>query len=236
VALVAAAVFALGASAAIAAPWTGSGTGTTTVVSDGTSGTAEFTYSFTDVCCATGNWTFSTIAGFSGPVQLDWAYSGYNAFFEVTTSLSAFVTSSGGTTTFPLVNDGPVDCCTPPSGGFAYSGSTTVNAVAGDTYGFTMGGSNGDSDGRLLGTLTVTGPSPLPPRTGYCAAAGNTDPRTGAAIVPGTFLDLVSGQPASDEGKGLTCDPPPAGFVRDGFAGAAQLMGGAVNPLYRPAR
>lgn len=59
---------------------------------------------------------------------------------------------------------------------------------------------------------------PQPPRTGYCAAAGNFNPFTGAPIKAGTFLDLWFGQPNTDPsykgatpanfkiGVGLTCD------------------------------
>ena len=53
-----------------------------------------------------------------------------------------------------------MNCCTPPSGGFGYTGTTTWNVQPGDTYGFELGGSNGDSDSRLQGTLTVTTPAP----------------------------------------------------------------------------
>jgi hypothetical protein len=69
----------------------------------------------------------------------------------------------------------------------------------------------------------------LPPgRGGYCAVSGNTFP-DGTPIPPGTFLNLELGQPDTDpyysgaypanyiEGVGLTCDPPPAGYVQDGL-------------------
>jgi hypothetical protein len=70
-----------------------------------------------------------------------------------------------------------------------------------------------------------------PPRqgTGYCSVTGNTTP-AGLPIVPGTFLNLVLGQPLVDahyagatpalyvEGVGITCDPPPVGFSFDGAA------------------
>jgi len=56
-----------------------------------------------------------------------------------------------------------------------------------------------------------------PGRAGYCSVAGNTT-ATGAAIAPGTFLDLETGQPATDshykgatpayyyQGLGISCD------------------------------
>jgi len=64
-------------------------------------------------------------------------------------------------------------------------------------------------------------------RGGYCSVKGNTNPFTGAAIPPGTFLDLTGGQAASDthytgavpanylQGLGITCDVLP-GYVKTG--------------------
>ena len=68
--------------------------------------------------------------------------------------LDAYVDAEGGPATV-LVNDGPAICCTPPSGGFSYSGTTFLDVEAGDVYGFAMTGSNGDSNSTLQGTLTV---------------------------------------------------------------------------------
>jgi len=80
----------------------------------------------------------------------------------------------------------------------------------------------------------------------YCSVEGNTQPFTDAPIAPGTFLDLKADQPLKDshykgatpaiyvEGKGLTCDPPPAGYVLDGLAGADKLVAAGVYPYYRP--
>jgi len=108
-----------------------------------------------------------------------------------------------------------------------------------------LNGSNSDSDGRLLGTLTVEVTEPQANHAGYCAAEGNTHPFTGKAISVGTFLDLVTSQPLADphykgatpaiyvQGKGITCDPPPAGYVRDGFAGQAQNISEGLYPYYR---
>ena len=59
-----------------------------------------------------------------------------------------------------LVTAGPAICCTPPSNGFAYSGTTTFNVEPGDVYGFEMAGSNADFNSFLNGTLTIGGTSP----------------------------------------------------------------------------
>ena len=70
------------------------------------------------------------------------------------------------------------------------------------------------------------------PRRGYC--------------LNGRFLLLELGQPRSDPtykgatfanfiaGKGLTCGPPPAGFVRRGFATAAMQVPPGIYPYYAP--
>ena len=94
-------------------------------------------------------WTVTTIAADGGNYSFNWDYSGFHAFYQVT----AFLNASPSTT---LVNTGPNDCCSPPSSGFDYSGTYTFTGVnAGDTLSFTMGGSNFDSDNRLIGTLTL---------------------------------------------------------------------------------
>jgi hypothetical protein len=71
------------------------------------------------------------------------------------------------------------------------------------------------------------------PHAGYCAVAGNKNPFTGALLPAGKFLELELGQPAVDpsytgatpaifvQGTGITCDPPPAGYTKQGKAGAS---------------
>ena len=84
-------------------------------------------------------------------------YTGYHAFFQVFVHVDAFVTHANGTTTTTrLVNDGPVNCCTFPSGGFSYGGRHAFDVVAGETYGFIVGGRNSDSDVNFFGTLELT--------------------------------------------------------------------------------
>jgi len=68
-------------------------------------------------------------------------------------------------------------------------------------------------------------------RLGYCTVSGNTNPNTGAAIAPGTFVNLAAGQPASDshykgalaanyfQGKGITCD------ASSGYTATTQTVG-----------
>ena len=82
------------------------------------------------------------------------------------------------------------------------------------------------------------------PRAAYCAAAGNTA-ADGSPLVAGSFLNLRPDQPLKDshytgatlasfvEGKGLTCDAPPAGYVREGLAGDAQQVPRDLYAYYR---
>ena len=176
-------------------PWTGAGDGSTNVVSDGTSGPAVFSYSlFGNPCCGVpaGNWTFSTVASSTGTVNLKWKYEGYNAYYEVIVGLDAYVTHAATTTTTPLVHDGPVNCCTPPSGGFSYTGTVSLSVQAGDTYVFAMYGHNYDSDAQLTGTLTVDDPDVTPPAI-TIASPGNGDSYTLGSSVPADYSCLDSG-------------------------------------------
>jgi hypothetical protein len=97
-------------------------------------------------------WNAVAFADQAGDVTFNWNYSGYHAYFSVTAFLNA--ASASGTTT--LVNDGPANCCSAPSGGFAYTGTYTfTNVKAGDRLSFNFGGRNGDSDARLIGSLVL---------------------------------------------------------------------------------
>ena len=91
-------------------------------------------------------WTFSKTTNEGIPEVVPYTYTGFHAYFQVRVHLDAFVTHSDGfTSTVRLVDGGPVNCCTPPSGGFSYTGSYRFDPQAGDTYGFKVGGSNFDS-------------------------------------------------------------------------------------------
>jgi hypothetical protein len=83
-------------------------------------------------------------------------------------------------------------------------------------------------------------------RGAYCSVAGNSNGLSGAAITPGTFLNLEAGQPDSDshyagatpasfvKGTGLTCDPPPSGYVPSGFADDRVDVGGGLYQFWTP--
>lgn len=145
------------ASASPEAHWRANGPGTTTVLTDRAAATAQMTYDLDspDVS-STQTWTFSTRASRDGLRNLDFDYRGFHAFFDVRVFLEAFVTHRGVTTSTPLVSAGPGVCCAPPSGGFDYQGSVSLDVRPGDTYGFRFGGSNFDDNHVLSGTLTVS--------------------------------------------------------------------------------
>lgn len=142
------------ANAAIVAPWTISGPGSTSVDTFGN--TTSFTYALNDAGFATQTWTATANVIESGLYQFDWNYSGLHAFFNV----RAFLNSSNLANS--LVDAGPSNCCTPPSNGFNFSGSDAFLVNAGQNISFTFGGSNSDIDNFLLGTLEISA-VPLPP-------------------------------------------------------------------------
>lgn len=142
-------------AALVDAPWTGSGSGSTNVVSDGITPPAVFQYSdnyYVDVYNGySGSWHFDAVASSTRMVVLKYNYTGFHAYSTVTVVLTAFE----GVTEYPLVNTGTANCCTPPSGGFTYAGTVALPVQAGDTYGFKMSGSNQDIIQMLSGQLTV---------------------------------------------------------------------------------
>ncbi len=144
------------AAPASAAPddqgWVAAGDGTVTTVSKGIDSAAQMTYDAEGTF--TGGWTFTATASEDGTVTVPWSWQGLHAWFEVTTHLEAFDTQSGFSKV--LVNDGPVDCCTAPSGGFVYGGVQSFQVNAGDTFGFRFSGSNHDSNDFLRGTFTLS--------------------------------------------------------------------------------
>jgi hypothetical protein len=146
---------------ASAGTWAAGGPGAVTLVSDGTTGDPEMTYAQTGYgsTFSTQTWEFRTVAAQTGAVTLPYHYSGYHAYFQVRLFLTAFVDGDA----VNLVSAGPANCCSSPSGGFDLTGSHTFNVTAGQTYGFRFGGSNYDSDSRLLGTFVIPGYAPPPP-------------------------------------------------------------------------
>src|SRR5215475_9076318 len=93
IAFAAAAAFALTAGPATAsmtpdAPWSATGTATTTVTSDGTLVDPSFDYA---VAGTSGAWTFSATAKTSRSQPITWHYKGYHAWFGVRVGIERFV-------------------------------------------------------------------------------------------------------------------------------------------------
>jgi hypothetical protein len=112
------------------------------------------------------------------------------------------------------------------------AGTASLAAYAGQTVTFRVAAVNTSSCLPVwIDDLTLTSTSGQVNRAGYCSAAGDTNPYKTEPYAAGTFLDLDYGQPSTDShyanatlasyvsGKGLTCDPPPAGYVLSGSYG-----------------
>ena len=105
--------------------------------------------------------------------------------------------------------------------------------------GFMLADIRDNGDSATLGAC-ASAPKNTPPREAYCSVAGNTNPFTGAPIAPGTFLDLLAGQPKTDahytgavpawwvQGVGLTCSLTPAQAAL--ASASTQRVGAAGDP------
>ena len=146
---------------------------TTTVPHDGTGGVAEFTYDYllpgyvpgsnngagNGSGVPTQTWRFSSTATIAGQITLPWRLHGLHAWAGVTVDLRAYIkrgaTDVQNTDLLLPGQEGPVSCCTTPSNGFDYSGTTNLTLQVGDEFGFTVSGGNGDSNSFLQGDLQV---------------------------------------------------------------------------------
>ena len=138
-------------------PWSGTGPGTI-LVQDGSTSDPSLDYSLTGTSVfSTQTWLLGKTADVTESITVPYSYTGFHAFFQVRVFVDAFISRDGVTTFFPVLNEGPANCCTTPSAGFTYAGSVPLDVQAGDTYGFRFGGSNFDSDSRLLGVFTIPG-------------------------------------------------------------------------------
>lgn len=151
----------VGRAAAATPTWAAAGPGTVTLVSDGSAAAPQFSYDALDGQDSQ-FWTFSTTSAGAGMLDATYDFRGFHAYNNVVVVLRAFVTRAGTTTT-RLVVGASGNCCSPPSGGFAYAGTTTFDLQAGDVFGFRVGAGNADSNRTLRGSLTVSGPGITPP-------------------------------------------------------------------------
>ena len=128
-------------------------------------GPAQFTYGANDgdpnggAGSPSSEWIFYTTAEAAGTIDIPWRWTGFHGWAGVTVRLEAFVVRDGDLEVFSdqLVLAGPQSCdpCIEPSGGFDYDGDVSFPVQAGDIYGFTISGSNGDSNASLRGQLVL---------------------------------------------------------------------------------
>jgi hypothetical protein len=162
-----------------AADWSSSSTAGSPATISSVENGLKFSYNLTgDQVYETQTWTVSNTPTEDGTVTINWEYSGFYAYFEVSAFLNAF---ANGGDTITLINAGPVDCCSAPSAGFYYTGTTTLNVYAGQSWGFTFGGSNQDSNTILSGMLTLTD-----------ATRSDVTPEPGSGLLLATGLAAIA--------------------------------------------
>ena len=199
------------------APWSGSGTATTTVINDGTTAVdPQMEYSVTGM---SGEWEFGATAKSARKQPVTWRYNGLHSWASVKVAIERYVVRNGNEIVRQtLASAGPVSCCTSPSNGFVYTGDVEFDLQPGDKYGFRMSGSHNDRSQILQGTLTlavpdVTAPTITPTVTGTMGANGfhtsdvkvswqTVDPDSGVTRNSGCSDVTIA---ADTDGRTLTC-------------------------------
>jgi hypothetical protein len=209
--------------------WSATGPGAIAPLGNGQTGEPSFNYFYcsepggTPTSCTDGGasatWTFSaTAANGEGSVAAAYNWNGFHAYFEATASLSAFITVPGGTPVItPLFSAAPQTCppCTPPSAGFDYTGTYTFSGLApADTYGFTLSGSNEDSNAQLSGTFTYETLGGPPPAT----------PVNVAATSVASAVDLSWVQPTTSQTSGAGYGPATSYQVFEGPSAGSEVL------------
>jgi hypothetical protein len=127
--------------------------------------------------------TFSVPAAATGTAIVEWTYTGYHAFYEAVAELTFFADQGQGIDSehvtgvaYQAVGDA-----------FTFSGADTVSVVAGEDFGFTIGGGNFDSDGQVLGNLhiarlTIQAVAPPPTYTVSGRVFYSTTPLNGVRV------------------------------------------------------
>ncbi len=225
--------------------WVASGDGLVTLLDDGAEGTPSFVYSHNGSPNFSGAWSLSRVATDTETVNLTYAWEGSHSFFQVTTGLDVFV-NRGGTDVYlvPLENVGPYICCVTPSAEFSYAGATAVPVQAGDTFGFRLRGSHGDSAYTLSGTFSVTvGGSPLFPVNVIGSAGGGLLDSSSVFKPTRVFAGtLAAGQQVTITATGLvnrggdTADDTPNGGATCDALGYAGCLNGSLPSLALLAR
>jgi hypothetical protein len=140
--------------------WSTAGPSTVTVANSGTGGLNFSYYMDPAGLYNTNTWTITAApATANQTVTFDWSHVGDYSHFDTYEFVTAFSNGPGGTQYYTLNAAGPGACwgpCTPPSGGFSYSGIFALTEYAGYSYGFEFGGSNYDSTNFMGGTFNLS--------------------------------------------------------------------------------
>lgn len=147
--------------------WRSSGiSGGTTSISPASGGASTATFAY-DVNLGNpgGGVSFREAAFFataadSGTTGFNWQYDFFHAWFDVSGRFTAFADGPSGRTSTNLVNLSACNSCGPQT----FSGTASLALTSGYDFGFIVGGSNFDSDSRLIGTLAISNFSAPPPQ------------------------------------------------------------------------
>ena len=124
--------------------FTGSGPGTYSVSS--TEDTVDLIYAIDSTAVYRGvSWTFTAVATTTETLDLNFLSTGNNAYYEAQSTLDVF-TPAGATQLYSAYT----------GGGYSFSGPVVLNLVAGEDYGFTVSGSNYDSEDFVHGEIMLT--------------------------------------------------------------------------------
>lgn len=169
-----------------------------------------------------------TVAIPAGTATLSWEDDFWTSYFGATRTAEVKILDASGTTTLGTVYSysAPYNALT---GWLQHS--VDVSAFAGQTvqvaFVQTIPGNFTGPAGMGIDNVQLVADPVGGARVGYCSAPGDTR-QDGNPMSPGTFLDLLAGQPESDphyagatvaimvEGLGITCDPPPPGYSKRG--------------------
>lgn len=153
------------AQAGTVGPFTGSGPGTVTVSPNSTVPADQFTFNY-GFNGTSGSWSFTALALDTGVHTINYSGGGDHAYYQASAYAGVFTTDANGTvTTQTLFSSGTF-------GPFSYSGTVSLNLVAGQTYGFNFSGSNFDSANYLVGNLQITDVTAVPEPSTYAMMAG----------------------------------------------------------------